>query len=296
LVAIRARLARRPFDIVEAHIAFPTGLVALLAAVVGGGRVVLFAHGVDVRELAWRNGIATVLARSLFRRVDLVVANSWFTAAQVERLGPLRRDPAVISPGVVLPASSEPVPDIDRAGILYVGRLIPEKGVRELMLAVAALPPPRPPLTVVGDGPLRPELEAMASSLPIKAAFLGPLRPIDVARQMERAAIVAVPSVYDEPLGLVPIEAMAHGAIVVASRIGGLTETVDDGRNGIRSEPGDVLALTAALRLAIAVLGTPSAYAMRTAGLQTARLHDINRSVALTLEAYRRLERLEAPA
>lgn len=288
--AVRARLSRRPFDVVEAHIAFPTGLIALLAKYAGGRRVVLFAHGADVRELAWRSKSATRLAQQLFRRADLIVANSAFTKAQVLRLGPLRRSPVVVSPGVVLPPAAAPDERVERDGILFVGRLVPEKGVRELLLAMAGLDPPRPHLTVIGDGPLTQELRRLSAELLVHVTFLGSLPPSEVAKYMNAAEIVAMPSVYEEPLGLVAIEGMAHGAIVVAARTGGLAETAIDGHNAITTAPGNVPGLTTALRRAIALVGTPAGASLRAAALETAQNHDIGRSVSLTLKAYRRLE------
>jgi bacterial polymer biosynthesis proteins, WecB/TagA/CpsF family len=284
--AIRARLSHKPFDIVEAHIAFPTGLIGLAASAMGGGRLVLFAHGSDVREVAWRSRPITALARFVFRHAALVIANSSFTSAQAVRLGPLKRAPIVVSPGVVLPTRERTSRPRARAGILFVGRLTPEKGVRELLVAVAGLPRPREnPLTVVGEGAQRSELEGLAAALPIEATFLGPLPPSKVAELMDRAAIVAMPSTYEEPLGLVAIEGMAHGALVVATRTGGLAETIVDGVNAFAVAPGDVSGLTDALQRAI-TLDNSAAEAMRRAALATAVVHDVDSSVQASLSAY----------
>lgn len=288
--SVRVRLARSRFDVVEAHIAFPTGLIALAATVIGGGRLVLFTHGSDVREVAWRSGLRTRLARLVFHRADLVVSNSAFMAAQAGRLGPLKREPVVVSPGIVLPDPERPIAVDARKGILFVGRLTPEKGVRELLLAVARLGRPHDvSLTLAGEGPQRGELEALASSLSIDATFLGPLPPAQVANLMDRARIVAVPSVYEEPLGLVALEGMAHGAIVVASATGGLAETIDDGTNAIAVPPGDVEALSEALARAHD-LGEAAAARMQEAALRTAERHSIDASVRSTLQAYASLE------
>lgn len=60
---------------------------------------------------------------------------------------------------------------------------------------------------------------------------------------MSRAACVVVPSLWPEPFGLVALEAQRLGTPVVASRVGGLAELVDDGKTGILVPPGDVQAL-----------------------------------------------------
>jgi N-acetylglucosaminyldiphosphoundecaprenol N-acetyl-beta-D-mannosaminyltransferase len=286
--AVRARVSRRPFDVVEAHIAFPTGLIALVASAIGGGRLVLFAHGSDVREVAWRSRLTLGVARFLFRRADAVIANSAFTASQVVRLGPLKREPLVLSPGIVLPRLSTSQP-AQRIGVLFVGRLTPDKGVRELLEAFSEIRDSElPALTVVGSGPQRAELETLAQRLRIRVAFLGPVSHPDVADLMAQAAIVVMPSVYEEPLGLVALEGMAHGAIVVATRTGGLAETIVDGENGFAVPPGDVSALASAIKRALA-LAPSEADRLRKAGYDTAARHAIERTVEMSIEYYKRL-------
>jgi glycosyltransferase involved in cell wall biosynthesis len=109
---------------------------------------------------------------------------------------------------------------------------------------------------------------------------------------MRAAAVVAVPSVYREPLGLVAIEAMAAGAIVVASATGGLPETVVDGGTGFLVPPADVPALTEALLRALELAKDPVAAApIRTAGLAVARRHDVRRSAAASVALYGTLRR-----
>ncbi|MEO5885858.1 MAG: glycosyltransferase [Candidatus Limnocylindrales bacterium] len=292
--ALRARIARRPYQIVEAHIAFPTGLVAWPAARLGGGRLVLFCHGSDVTTLPWRSPARAALARWLFARADLVIANSRFTADIAEgRLGPLRRPAEVVSPGVAVPPAG-PLPDLATRPVdhvVFVGRLAPGKGAEVLVEAMQRLQEAKVParLTIVGDGPLRPSLEAQAANLGASVRFAGAVAPSQVAALLRAATVVAVPSTDDEGLGLVALEAMAQGALVVATAAGGLAETVRDGENGRVVAVQDPGALADALRQLLADATTPAGDRLRSGGRATATSHDLGRSVQATVTRFRAL-------
>ena len=119
--------------------------------------------------------------------------------------------------------------------ILFVGRLIDEKGVRELAGALARLLPSRPGWQVhfagAGRGgaqtPYQAEVMRLLEPLGGQAVFHGHIPFAQVQALMARAAIVAVPSKWDEPMGRVAIEGLAAGAAVVAGRRGGLPELVE---------------------------------------------------------------------
>jgi starch synthase len=113
-----------------------------------------------------------------------------------------------------------------------------------------------------------------------------------VAQAMQRAAVVAIPSIGRESLGLVAIEAMAAGAIVVASRLGGLEETVLGGVTGLIVSPGDVPALASAIHRAGEIGEDPVAgAAMRAAGRAMAATHDRLRSATDSVALYDNLRR-----
>lgn len=128
--------------------------------------------------------------------------------------------------------------------VLYVGRLVPEKGVDVLIRACAS---GGLPLRVVGDGRERARLELLAERCAAEVTFVGELAPPDVEVEMRTASVVAVPSVWHEVWGLVVTEAWAAGAPVVGTHVGGLGDLLAGGR-GIRVPPGDVDALRDALR------------------------------------------------
>jgi glycosyltransferase involved in cell wall biosynthesis len=287
-MAFGARLRGRAFDVVEAHIAFPTGIVAWPAARIGSARLVLFAHGSDVLRLPWRSRLTAAMARWAFRRADLVVTNSAFISGEVRTRFPgLRRDPIVVSPGVQGASATDPSPPAgDRVGVAFVGRLVPAKGLERLIDALAILPPGRPELVVAGDGPERARLEARAHARGVGARFLGSVPPAAVAELLDHSLVLAVPSIAEEGLGLAAIEGMLHGSVVLATRAGGLAEVVTDGIDGITVEAAEPSALASALSRALALAEGPEGDVMRAAGRATAAGHDLDAAVAATLRAF----------
>ena len=154
----------------------------------------------------------------------------------------------------VLPNPVPPVPagDPERAPVvLAAGRLEAQKDHATLIAAFARLAPEFPDwrLVIVGDGPLRPALEQQVRELALGTRVtLEPVRP-DLLDLMGRAAVFALPSIY-ESFGLVTAEALSAGTPVVAfADCPGTRELVADGRNGLLVEgPDRVAALAAGLR------------------------------------------------
>ncbi|HLV81482.1 MAG TPA: glycosyltransferase family 4 protein, partial [Chthonomonadaceae bacterium] len=133
--------------------------------------------------------------------------------------------------------------------VLAVGRLAPEKGFDVLIEAFGRLSAhvPDARLALVGGGPLEETLKALAGERAI--LFTGPVA--EVAPLLRAADVVAVPS-RQEGQGIVALEAMAARKPVVASRVGGLAETVIEGETGLLVPPGDAEALAAVLETLLA--------------------------------------------
>jgi glycosyltransferase involved in cell wall biosynthesis len=130
--------------------------------------------------------------------------------------------------------------------VVYIGRLWPEKGVDVLIEAIGGLAGSE--LLLVGEGPERPRLEALAAArAPGRVRFLGWLPRDDALRLLRSATVLAVPSRSQENQPLVVLEAFACGVPVVASHLGGLPELVEPGRYGEIVPAGDPDALAAAL-------------------------------------------------
>ena len=216
--ATAARRAARDVDLVHAH-----WLPSALPALATRKPFVVQLWGTDV-ELARR---VPVLARLLLRRARLVLCPSEYLAGEAHRLG--ARAVRVVPAGVDVPDDvAEPE---DPPHVLYVGRLSEEKGVPELLRATAGLP-----RVIVGDGPLRDGVPEAVGFVP----------PAELGPYYERAAVVVCPS-RREGYGVVAREAMAHGRPVVATRVGGLRDAVEERVTGLLVPPGDATALRGAI-------------------------------------------------
>ena len=134
---------------------------------------------------------------------------------------------------------------------LFVGRLDREKGVDVLLHAFARVRErvPDARLRIVGRGPQRPILEALADRLNQSGAisFAGWRDPAGVEEEIASAWAVVVPSRWAEPFGLVAVEAMVRGVPAIVTDHGGLAETVEHGVSGLLVPHDDVPALAAAL-------------------------------------------------
>jgi glycosyltransferase involved in cell wall biosynthesis len=109
-------------------------------------------------------------------------------------------------------------------------------------------------LTVAGEGPERPALEALARRLGLRSEFAGWVDPGRRAELLRRADLLAVPSVWPEPFGLVGLEAGCVGLPAVGFAVGGIPDWLRPGRSG-ELAPGDpptVRGLAAALVRALA--------------------------------------------
>jgi glycosyltransferase involved in cell wall biosynthesis len=142
-----------------------------------------------------------------------------------------------------------PPPD---GGVLFVGRLVEKKGCADLLDAVAAFSGSRPRVRIIGDGPLRPELEGRAARLRVDAEFLGTRGHAEVAAAMQDCSAVAMPSRRAEDgdaegLPVVSLEASALGRPVVGYRHSGLVESVVSGHTGLLASEGDVAGLATLL-------------------------------------------------
>jgi glycosyltransferase involved in cell wall biosynthesis len=161
----------------------------------------------------------------------------------------------------VLPAAFETACEARKPGrgftVLSVGNLLPVKGHAHLVRAFAQfLPGHRDArLRIAGDGPLRPQLEALAAELGVAEAvqFLGLLPAEAVRGEMLRADVLALPSLH-ETFGVVLIEAMACGLPILATRCGGPNDIVSQDA-GWLVEPGDAGALAEGLERAYAERG-----------------------------------------
>ena len=138
--------------------------------------------------------------------------------------------------------------------VVFVGRLVEKKGCEYLIRAMAEAAPALgdAELVVIGDGPLRPSLEALAKQVLRRCRFLGVQSPVQIRDWLARARVFSVPSVEaksgdSEGLGIVFLEAQSMGVPVVSFRHGGIPEAVAHGVTGLLSEERDWRGLAASL-------------------------------------------------
>jgi L-malate glycosyltransferase len=255
---LRALLARWSPDLLHAHYASGYGTTMARS---GYAPTLLSVWGSDVYDFPYEAAWKGWLLRRNLRSAGAIASTSEAMARQVRKLVP-SIGPIAITPFGVDCARFAPDPSRRTPGTLTVGivkTLAPKYGVDLLLRAFAGLTadaavqamdvPCR--LLVVGDGPDRAALEALAAALGIAArtTFSGAVAHADVPSWLNRFDVCAAPSRLDsESFGVAVVEASACALPVVVSDAGGLPEVVSDGSTGIVVPRGDVPALQAALK------------------------------------------------
>jgi glycogen(starch) synthase len=130
--------------------------------------------------------------------------------------------------------------------LIFVGRLVSDKGA-SLLLEALKLMTTKPRLTIVGDGPERAALEKQTADLQLGAQveFAGPRHGEQLADALRENEILVVPSLWQEPFGIVALEGIACGCVVIGSAGGGLAEAI--GPCGVTFPNGDAPALADAI-------------------------------------------------
>jgi glycosyltransferase involved in cell wall biosynthesis len=242
--ALRAR--HSGYDALLSHWLVPCG--ALTAALVGGRPHVAIAHSSDIHLL--RRLRLESLARYVAARSRLV-----YTSASLRIPGalgvvvPMGIDVAAFRATAEQRALAQERWAVDSKTVLFLGRLVPVKGVSVLLQALAKLPSYK--LWIAGEGPLAGALQAEAAALGTRVRFLG---EVDAARRREllwACDVLAVPSLTlpdgrTEGAPQVVLEGLAAGCAVVASAVGGIGELLGDA--GWLLPPGNAEALATALR------------------------------------------------
>jgi glycosyltransferase involved in cell wall biosynthesis len=198
-----------PFQLIHAHYAVPAGDAVRRAA--PGVPLVVSVHGGDVLATPHRSAYAHRTVTRTLEHARLVLANSAGTERRARALGARRT--AVVHLGTDLPETAAARSD-PRPTLVTVGHLVARKRHADVLHALATLAPAHEALryVIVGDGPEREPLQALAADLNIaeRVDFTGQLPPEQARAQARQADLFVLPSV-DEAFGVAYVEAMAGG-------------------------------------------------------------------------------------
>ena len=257
-------------DVQHAHF-WMSGLAALTANRTTGVPVVQTYHALGTVKRRHQGAQDTSpprrisYERMLGRTVGRVIAQCRDEVRELIRMGVPATRITVIPSGVneqlFTPDGPAESRDPARPRVLTVGRLVERKGFRDVIRAMRDVPGAEcvvvggPPADLLGSDPFARELRALADSGGIadRVRLVGAV-PREHMPRWYRSADVLVTAPWYEPFGLTPLEAMACGLPVIGTAVGGLTDTIVDGRTGDLVAPRDPAALSAALRR---LLGDP---------------------------------------
>jgi glycosyltransferase involved in cell wall biosynthesis len=246
----------RAADVILATWAYPDGCASVVAARALDKPCVVKVHGTDVNVVLQR-GAARRVAGRILPLADAVVAVSRPLGEELARMGVAPARIHQVDNGVDASVffardrgearAALDVPS-DARVVLFVGRLEPQKGIRELLGAFNRVHAriPRAMLALVGDGVSREEVRARTAPLGQAVRVLGPLPQAQVAAWMGACDVLTLPS-WAEGMPNVVLEALASGRPVVATRVGGIPDALRDDRAGLLVPPRDAAALADAL-------------------------------------------------
>jgi glycosyltransferase involved in cell wall biosynthesis len=249
--ALRRALARLhaafPFELIHAHYAVPAGDAVRRAR--GDVPLVVSVHGGDVLATAQRSAYAHRTVQRTFQHARLVLANSAGTERRCRALG--AHATTVVHLGSDLPAAAASAGSGRAPMLVTVGHLVARKRHADVIEALALLAPRHPQLRyeIVGEGPERTALEALARERGIRdrVDFAGQLPPAAARARAAQADLFVLPSV-DEAFGVAYVEAMAAGVPALGcEREDGPAEIAAAGGGLVQVPPRDPSALAAAI-------------------------------------------------
>lgn len=242
------------FDLIHAHMVLPDGYAGMLLSQAYNKPLVVTVQATDLDITAKRNVSCLKSVQRVLGEADAIISPSPRLSEVLHYVYGII--PRTIGYGI------DPVTDIysgssdlwdryrDRRILLSASRLIPTKGIDLNLYALKALVSRYGDLLylIIGDGPIRQELEQLVTNLDLKkyVEFIGQLPHRQVMEYMSICKIFSMPS-WQETFGLVYIEAMAHAKVVIGVRGQGVDGIVEHGKTGMLVKPRDVDSLVEAL-------------------------------------------------
>jgi len=246
---------KTPFDVLHCHSAYPHGYVASSFTKTTGVPTIVTPHGPTDIMRAERIRANPKLERRLaigMRNAAGITAISRDIYAEILSIGGIRESNVRIIPnGINLSDYEGVAPYV--AGYPYflaMGRMVQQKGFDHLLVSFASIADQVPDLKLfmAGEGVNRRDYEYLAAQLGLqeKVRFLGLVQGSEKISLLKGAEFFVCPSRF-EPFGIVVLEAMAAGIPVLANRVGGIPDIIEDGRQGILIDPTSVDALALAI-------------------------------------------------
>ena len=269
--------ARESLDVLHVHYALPHGPAALLARerLRGQGRrvpaLVTTLHGTDVTAVG-ENGARTQVRETVLGSDAVLTPSAWLRRKAFESLGLPAQVRVDVLPNFVDPEAFHPLdngagevpalfPELDwsperrPAVLLHASNFRPVKRVGDTVRALAEVRRVRPAvLVLVGDGPERPAVEALAEALGVRDAVAFAGERLSLGDLFAHADLFLLPS-DQESFGLAALESLASGVPVVASDVGGVPEVVTQGETGWLVPVRDPVAMA---RAALSLLADPA--------------------------------------
>ena len=241
-LAVRSAVRRFSPDVIHAHWWMPGGWFASRSRV----PYLVTCHGSDVRLLE-RGDLIRRIALPVFRRAARVTTVSKFLAEDIQRLLPTLQSRVQVTPmpvdvGGFLQGAGATKADPPR--LLYAGNLVPSKGVDVLLRAVAELARRGVAcqLKILGEGPARSELEALAREIGIatRTTWSAFVPQAQMPTEYGASTVTVLPTRgHAEGLGLTLVEALLAGSAVVGTAAGGIPEVVVHEQTGLIARDGD---------------------------------------------------------
>ena len=232
---------RPKVDVLLCYQTLNSGLIGAIAQSVLGIPAILSVRGTDEYRLDF-SMTNRVLVPRIYRQVKHVVVQSprilkdlhaqWKKSGKSNLYQTISSKLSVIPNGVGLTNLKQ----VNGSKVVYVGRLIKDKGVADLILALKQLRDVH--AVIVGDGPDRQRLEQIAHGLPI--AFAGRVQPSAIPSYLNQARMMVLPSHHGDGMPNVILEAMTCGVPVVTTRTSAMPDLIRHEENGLLFEPGDV--------------------------------------------------------
>lgn len=187
--------------------------------------------------------IAINRANRNYGQVDQYIALTQFAASRMIAAGiPSAR--VAVKPNFL---PSPPAPDLSKDNYaVFVGRLSEEKGVRTMMQAWSSLKDIK--LYVLGDGPLRHELEKYCKQKQLPVTFYGSIQRDEVLAIIRKARVQILPSEWYEGFPMVILEAFASATPIIGSRIGSIDELIEEDQTGLKFQAGNAQDLSDCVR------------------------------------------------